>query len=135
MTTQKDVAYMLLQIAYTKAEKYERSERAMINVAKNEYNALRAFSLEIRLFDFKELEAMESEINDKLDAEHIKASKMTAEAAIKMLQNGIDTKEPSIIIDAYNMIEEDSSFKWDDIDSHYFDEWNELVDLGNDIIL
>jgi len=56
-----------------------------------------------------------------------------AESAIFLLKDGIANNSKSKIKVAYELIEEDEQFDWDDLDVLYM-EWEELVELANDII-
>lgn len=58
--------------------------------------------------------------------------KEIAELALKYLKEGIQLKNRLMILDAYKRVE-DKYFYWDSLDE-IFEEWNKLVDRGNDIV-
>lgn len=58
---------------------------------------------------------------------------MIAESAIALLKRGIELNDKKTIIEAYDMVTENESFNWDDLDVIYM-EWEELVDKGNEIL-
>lgn len=53
-----------------------------------------------------------------------------AESAICVLKDGIANNSKSKIKVAYELIEEDEQFDWDDLDVLYM-EWEELVEQAN----
>ena len=57
----------------------------------------------------------------------------SAEQAIKLLQRGVDSENKKMILVAYSNLGEDDNFTWDDLDI-LFDDWDSLVDKGNDIL-
>lgn len=56
-----------------------------------------------------------------------------AESAVKLLRDGIHTRNKSKILSAYEAINHDS-FDWDGLDV-LFMEWDELIDEANEILL
>ncbi|OYD44884.1 hypothetical protein CHU00_14820 [Sphingobacterium cellulitidis] len=53
--------------------------------------------------------------------------------AINLLKQGISTKNKSIILQAYTMIENDEAFFWDGLDEE-FNEWDKLIDSANELL-
>lgn len=53
--------------------------------------------------------------------------------AIKVLKDGIDSKDKNEIIKAYDFIENDATFNWDGLDD-LFKTWDTLVNDANDIL-
>lgn len=58
----------------------------------------------------------------------------TANKAIADLKKAIEQGDKRKIIYAYEIVEHDQSFSWDNVDTHLGDEWDKLVDEGNDIL-
>lgn len=56
-----------------------------------------------------------------------------AEFAIALLKEGITELSNGKILNAYSHISDDDEFSWDEMDN-LFEEWDELVDMGNEIL-
>lgn len=56
-----------------------------------------------------------------------------ANKAINLLKQGISTKDKSIILQAYTLIENDEAFFWDGLDEA-FNEWDNLIDRANELL-
>lgn len=59
---------------------------------------------------------------------------MKAESALNLLKLGINNANKRMILDAYNLIEDDKSFSWNGLEV-IFMEWDKLVSEANDILL
>lgn len=106
----------------------------------NQYRILRAFCIEHEIFSFNEMETLEHECIERLDKIYTEAlrrkqnSVKKAEKVILDLREAVEQKDTVKILEAYTYIEEDDSFSWSDVDEHYGDDWDELVDEANDIL-
>ena len=58
---------------------------------------------------------------------------LIAHSAVTLLRDGVNSDNKTKILAAYDAIENDENFNWDDLDVIYM-EWEELVDQGNDIL-
>lgn len=59
-------------------------------------------------------------------------NKLLAIKAIEKLREGITKKNKAQLLEAYEMVE-DESFSWDGMDG-LFEEWNQLVEQVNEIL-
>lgn len=57
-----------------------------------------------------------------------------AENAIFLLRQGINTASNLKIKAAYDLVEDDNGFSWDDLDV-IFTEWDDLLEESNDILM
>jgi hypothetical protein len=58
-------------------------------------------------------------------------SENLAKSAITHLKIGIKAKHKKTILEAYDMSD---GFEWDNVDDSLYSEWDELVDVANDIL-
>ena len=56
-----------------------------------------------------------------------------AQTAIALIKTGIEHESRDKLLIAIDLVEENESFSWDNLDA-LFDEWDSLIDKANDII-
>lgn len=61
-------------------------------------------------------------------------NKEQAKAAIKLLKDGIKQKNKVKILRSYDLISDDENFTWEKLDT-LFEEYNNLIDEANDILM